>query len=361
MTTLEDIRLLVERGFYEEALEKITELPHPVDQVEALGYLALALAGEGQETWVSEVISDSVYIADKIKDSAEKAIAYAIIGATLSIIEYEEDSVEMFSKALDQAERIKEPVEKGRVLSRLAYQLAISGHSDTAIDLFNTAFDMIIGAEMKYTEKVDGIIRIGELMEKAGDALPAKDAMRFYTTAFDIFDKLHVNQRAAIVEKKMELCRTVMDVGLPEVRTALLEGRNRYALALIERKYRGVMRLLGELEVAMWMKRVNDREYLDVVDRAFEKSEELRLTENSVQRIAAILTELGSLKRALEFANMITDTRQKSEALKAIALELARRREFEEAFKLAEGIPDEEVKGEAITELTAMSGEGETA
>ncbi len=356
MTTLEDIRLLVERGFYEEALEKITELPRSVDQVEALGYLALALSEGGEVDWIPEVISDSTYIADRIKDPAERAIAYAIIGSTLSILEYGEDSVEMFSRALDQAERIKEPVEKGRVLSRLAYRLAISGHSDTAIELFNTAFDTMIGAEVKYTEKVDGIIGMGELMEKAGDVLPARKAMRFYTMAFDIFDKLHVNQRAAIVEKKMELCRTVMDVGLPEVRTALLEGRNHYALALIERKYRGVMRLLGELEVAMWMKRFNDREYLDVVERAFEKPGELRLTESSIQRIATILTRLGSLNRALEFTSMITDARQKSEALKAIALELAKRREFEEAFELAKDIPDEGVRDETITELTAMSG-----
>ncbi|WP_297438112.1 hypothetical protein [Thermococcus sp.] len=360
MTTLEDIRLLVERGFYEEALEKITELLHPVDQVKALGYLAFVLAREGGYDWVSDVISDSIYIADKIKGAAEKAVAYAIIGSTLSILDYEEDSVEMFSKALDQAERIKDPITKGRVLSRLAYRLAISGHSETAIDLFNTAFDTIIGAEIKYTEKVDGLIRTGELMEKAGDALTAKDAMRFYGMAFDIFDKLHVNQRAAIVEKKIELCRTVMDVGLPEIRAALLEGRNRYALALIERKYHGVMRFLGELEVAMWMKRVNNREYLDVIERAFQESKDIRLTESNVQRIATILTDLGSLRRALEFASMISDVRQKSEALKAIALELGKRREFEEAFKLTEGIPDEEVRGEVITELTAMRGAGET-
>ncbi|WP_240923396.1 hypothetical protein [Thermococcus sp. 18S1] len=355
MATREEIEMLIQRGYYDEALSKIGELSDPIDKVELLTDLAIAIHRRGgPEEWIPGTIEDAMYIAKKLKDPAQKAVAYSIIASALGIIGYEEDAVDFFGRALDATDNIKNPIEKGTVLSTLAYHLAIGGYPESALDVFNVAFDTIIGAEMSYPHKVDGIIRIGELMERAGDALPSSKALEFYRMAFDIFDKLHVNQRAAVVEKKIELVNTVHEVGLPEVRESLLEGRYHYALALIEKKYSGVARLIGELEVALWMKRMNNLEYMDVVDSAFKRCENPIFTEANVQRIARLLTELGSLKRALEFAREIKDIHKKSEALRAIAVELAKRHEFEDARRLVESIPDPEVKAEALTEIVTM-------
>ncbi|ASJ13403.1 hypothetical protein [Thermococcus thioreducens] len=355
MTTREEIELLIERGYYEEALSEVHNLKDPLDQIEVLTDIAVAIYQHGgPQEWIPSIIEDAMYIAKKLKDPANRAVAYSTIASSLAIMGYEEDAMDFFNRALDVTGRIKSPIEKGVVLSELAYHLAVGGYPENALELFNIAFDTIIGAEVGYNLKVDGIIRIGELLEKAGDALPSGKALDFYRMAFDIFDKLHVNQRAAVVEKKIELARTVYEVGLPSIRQALLEGRNHYALALIEKKYAGVVRLIGELEVALWMKRVNNVEYLEVVDRAFEHCKNPRFTEANVQKIARLLTELGSLRRALEFARAIKDVRKKSDALRAIAVELAKRNEFEEAREIVEIIPDPEIRAEAMTEVVAI-------
>ncbi|ASJ06120.1 hypothetical protein A3L08_01650 [Thermococcus pacificus] len=347
--------MLIQRGYYDEALAGIEDLEDPIEKVELLNDLAVAIHRKGgPEEWIPDIMEDAIYIAKKLKDPAHKATVYAIIAATLGILGYEDDAMDFFGRALDETDDIGSPIEKGIVLSTIAYHLTLCGHPESALDVFNVAFDTIIGAEVNYTHKVEGIVRIGELMEMAGDALPAEKALDFYRVAFDIFDKLHVNQRAAVVEKKIELAKTVYDVGLPEIRQSLLEGRYHYAIALIEKKYSGTARLIGELEVALWMRRINNIEYLDVVDKAFERCQNPVFTEANVQKIARLLTELGSLGRALKFAREIKDPRKRSEALKAIALELAKSQEFNEAREVIKDIPDPQVKAEALTEVATM-------
>jgi len=355
MTVREEIDLLIERGYYEEALSKVHRLKDPLDQIEVLTDVAVAIHDRGgPDEWIPSIMEDAVYLAKKLKDPSNRAAAYARIASSLARVGYEEDAMYYFNRAIDETDDIESPIEKGVVLSTLAYHLALAGYPENSFELFNIAFDTIIGAEMDYKVKVDGIVRIGELLEKAGDALPSSKALQFYKMAFDIFDKLHVNQRAAVVEKKIELAQTVYDVGLPAIRQALLEGRNHYAIALIEKKYTGVARLIGELEVALWMKRVNNIEYLDVVEKAFQHCENPRFTEANVQKIATLLTELGSLKKALEFATAIRDVRKKSDAMKAIAIELAMRRQFDEAREIIKDIPDPRVKTDALTEVVAI-------
>lgn len=347
--------MLIQRRHYEEALSKVPELEDPLDRIEVLTDMAAAIYfNHGPQEWIPGIMEDAMYIAKKIKDRASKAVGYSTIAASLAILGHEEDAMNFFERALNEADGIKSPIEKGLVLSELAYQLALAGYPENALEFFNVAFDTIMGAGVEYKLKIDSVIRIGELLEEAGDALPSSKALDFYRTAFDIFDKLNVNERAVVVEKKIELVNTVHEVGLPEIRKSLLEGRYHYALALVEKKYRGITKLIGGLEIALWMKRVNNLEYLDVIDRAFERCENLVLTEANVQRIVKLLTELGSLNRALKFAGEITDIRKKSEALKAIALELAKRKDFEEARGIIESIPDPRIKEEALTEMITI-------
>jgi tetratricopeptide (TPR) repeat protein len=357
MTTLDEVLPLIERGHYEEAMRRIEELDDPFDKIEALSKMVLKIYREqGPVDWIPELIDDAVYITRKMGSPGDRVMGYSMIASTLALLGYETDSADFFNAAIAEADKVEDPLSKGVALAALAYYLAVSGYPEQALETFNTAFDTIINAEIAYRIKVDGLIRVADLLEQAGDVLPSKDALEFYRNAFDIFDKLNVNQRAALVEKKIELAKTVYDVGLPQIRKALLEGRNRYALAILERKYSGVARLIGSLEIALWMKRVNNPEYLDVVERAFETCNEPHFTEANVQRIARLLTELGSFKRALKFALEIRDLRKRSEAMKAIALELASMDEYEEAMKITERIPDPAVRNETLLEIAAMRG-----
>ena len=205
MTTLEDIAFLIERGHYEEAMDEIATLADPVEQAEALTHLATVVyRKENLLDWALDIIEDAIYLTEKIKDTPTQATLYAKIAAALFIMDYHDDAMNLFNRALDRVEKIKNPLERGVVLSTIAYYLAAAGHVEESLEMFNTAFDIIIGAETDYNLKVDGIIRIGELLEDAGDELPSDAALEFYGMAFDIFDKLSINQRAAMVEKKIE-------------------------------------------------------------------------------------------------------------------------------------------------------------
>ncbi|NJE00311.1 hypothetical protein [Thermococcus sp. JdF3] len=357
MTTLEDVIPLIERGYYEEALDKIEKLNDPLDKVDAMTQMAITIHSKGGPAdWIPTIIDDATYIVQKMDNPTDRAMGYSMIASALGRMEYHDEAADFFNSAIEELDGVKDTTEKGIALAFLAYHMALSGYSEQALEVFNLAFDSTINAEMAYRLKVDCLLKIAELLEKAGDSVPSSRALKFYEMSFDIFDKLNVNQQAAIVEKKIELTKTVYDVGLPQIRRALLEGKNHYALAILDRNYSGVVRLIGALEIALWMKRVNNPEYLDVVDKAFESCQNPHFTEANVQQIAKLLTALGSLKRALAFAIKIKDIRKKSEAMKAIAIELALNEDVDSAEKLAINIPDPQVREEALIEIETLRG-----
>jgi len=356
MTDLEEIRALTERGYFEDALERVGELEDELDQIDALINIALAIKGKnGPEEWIPGILEDAEYIAEHSKDPYTKAIGYGMIAFALHALGYYTEALETFNTAIDEASRIRDPLLRGEAVATIAYYVATTGNAETAMKLFDVAFDVIARAEVEYRAKVDGLLRVAELMEKAGDELFSSKAIEFYRTAFDIFDKLHVNQRAAITEKKLQLAETTIETGSPDVRRALLEGRYHYALALIRKKFKGASRLIGELEVALWMKRVNDPTYIEIVEEALREARNVELPPASVQRVAMLLTQLGSLREALIFANMIDDPGRKSSALRGIAIALAEREDYDEARKVAESIPLPEVRAETLRDVETMS------
>jgi len=356
MTTLDDIRALAERGQFEDALEQVEELEDRLNQIEALIDVAIIMKEKGiQVDWILGVIDDAEYITKHSKDPYIRAVGYGMIAFAFHVMGYYDEASEIFDRAIEEVGKIKDTLATGQALATIAYYIAITGDAETALELFNAAFDVVVRAEIEYKAKVDGLIKVAELIENAGDKLFSKNAIEFYKVAFDIFDKLHVNQRAGVVEKKLQLAEITSETGLPEIRRALLEGRYHYALALIKRKFRGASRLIGELEAALWMKRVNDPAYLDVIEEALQEASGVELSPASAERIATLLTQLGSLREALAFAQLIDDLNKKSSALKGIALALAEREEYEEAKKVAELIPLPDVREETLRDVEGMS------
>ncbi|WP_461864216.1 hypothetical protein [Thermococcus sp.] len=355
MTGLEEIEVLIGRGFYEDALKKVHGLKDPLEKVQALISIAIALHSEnGDEEWVEELLYDAKYLADKIKNPHDRVVAYGIIASACRASGRSEEGVGLFEEGMDIAIEIENPIMRSRTLASLAYYLAVSGLTPNALEVFEIAFDTIVRAEMEYTHKVDYLIEIAGLLEKAGDQLKSKEALAFYRRAYDIFDKLHVSRRAISVERKARLASMLIHASSPEIRNALFEGKNRRALALTSRGYSGVRRVAGLLEVALWLKRMESPEYSEAVEEAFSHDPGVRLSDAEVKYIAKLLTELGDLEKALMFATRINDSRARSEALAAVAVELARGKRFKAAHLVADRIPEEAVREKILREIISM-------
>ncbi|ALM75972.1 hypothetical protein [Thermococcus barophilus] len=352
MTTIEDILLLVKGGLYEDALLKVDELEDNLDKVHAVSLIALDIYEKFSDINLAlDIMEDAEYITKKIKDPFKKSIALSNVASAYLIIGNRKKGVRLFEKALDEALHIENSGERAIALGKISYHMGISGLIDSALETFEVAFDTVIRSKIDYTQKTDYLIKLGEILEETGDSLSSTGALPFYERAYDLFDKLHVNFKAAILEKKILLAKTLKVCGNPEIRSALLEGRYGHAVAEVKNLLKGEKIAIGLLEIALWMKKLDVFEYKKIVREILEQINSFNYSQEGVAYIATLLTELGSIKEALVFANKIEDVEKKSEALKAIALELAREKELKDAYKIIEMIPDSEIKKKALEEL----------
>ncbi len=351
MSTADEVALLASKGLFEEAIDAALELEDPTERLNALTDIALHAYGKRNDLLPS-LFDDALKILKKIKNSYDRAYAYSKLAYVYSVIGDHENAAEFFDRAADEVARIKSEGDKALALSVLAYYLAISGFIDEAISSFNEAFDMLISASMDYRRKLDVITEVAGMMENAGDALHSRNAIRFYEIAYDIFDKLYINQRAAEVEKKLEVAKIMLYYGYPDVREALLEGRYQFAVSLLQRRLKDPQELfMALLEVAHWMKHVGAAEYLDVLEAAFKLFGSIGLTEENVQRSAAILTDMGELEKALKFALEIKDLEKRDDALAAIALKLAEKKEFADAREVVKAVSNPMLKAKLAGEI----------
>ncbi|WP_297523632.1 tetratricopeptide repeat protein [Thermococcus sp.] len=351
MAAVDDVRVLAARGLFEDAIGLAAQIEEPSDRVDALIEVALRAAGSRDDLMqrIMGLIDKSL---KKIKEPYERAYVLSRLGHLHSRIGNVEEASELFDEAADSIAKIKDVREKTLALALMAYHLTTAGFIEDGLAAFEEAFNLAVSANMDYRRKLDLIIEVANFIEAAGDALSAGDALRFYEMAYDIFDKLYVSQKAAEVEKKMDVARTVSDFGSPEVRKALLEGRYMYALKSLQKRLKDPQdRFIAMLELAHWLKKVGAPEYFDVMDEAFKLLEGIGLSQANVQKAAAILTEMGSPERALSFALEIKDPEKRDEALAAVALKLAEGRDFIYAREVAGKVGDSMLRARLLQEI----------
>ncbi len=351
---IDEIIELARSGHVEEAIIRINHLRDPLEQIKALTEVAGILHERGEDDWSIELIQDANYIVRHTKDPYVRSVGYSMVGFALSKLGYIEEGEEFFKSALDEVTKIGDVMKTGEALARIAGYIALTGAVDYALKLFDTALEIVVRAEADYIRKTEAMTTIAEIIEEAADRLYAPKAAKLYEMAFDIFEKLHVPQKAGTVEKKLMLSRIVRTAGFPEVRNALMEGRYRYALAMIGRLLSGEDRIVGILEEALWMKIGNNPSYLDVVNNILPQLERLNISQEGVKRIAHLLTKLGKLDGALRFAVKIEDEIEKSEALQRIALSLAEEGMFKEAEVVAMKIPDPTIREQTLREIKTI-------
>ncbi len=357
MSSYDDVLALASEGLFEEALQAADEIEDPFERVDALIEVAFK-AKDGREDVIPHILERINKSLKKIKDPSDKGYLYSKLARFYAIIGNRNESTELFNRAAEEIMKIKNEGERAIAMAILAQNLALTGFVDEAIGMFNEAFDAIISAELDYRTKLDVITEIAGLIESAGDSLESRDAIKFYEMAFDIFDKLRVSHRAADVEKKLKMARTLYYHGPPEVRKALLEGKYNHALGLVEKLYRDPQdRFIAMLEIASWLKQTGVPEYLDVLDYAFKLFEKIGLSETNVQRAAAILSGMGELEKALKFAIEIKDPEARDDALAAISLKLAEKKDFLEAREVAKLIGDSMLRTRLLEEIAKIEKE----
>lgn len=354
MSSYDDILVLASKGLFDEAVASVMEINDPFERVDALLEIAFRVRGTRKDL-IPHLLEGIERALKKVKEPMDRAYLYSKLARFYSYIGNAEESSEFFDRAADEIARIKDEGERAIAMAVLAHDLALAGFVDEAIETFNKAFDAVIAAEMDYRTKLDVITEMTGLIESAGDSLDSPQAIGLYEMAYDIFDKLRINHRAANVEKKLKLARTLYYHGVPKVRRALLEGRYHYSLKTIERLYKDPQeRFIALLEMANWLKQIGVPEYLDVLERAFELFGRIGLSEANVQRAAAILTEMGELEKALRFAIDIKDPEKKDDALAAISLKLAERKDFLEAREVTGLISNSMLKARLLEEIARI-------
>lgn len=352
MTTFDDIMALVARGFWDEAIERVSKLPDNFDKVSALIYIATELyAKTGDIGQVLALLNDAEYYAGKIKDPESKAVVYAHLGFAYSTFGEMEESGKLFSEAFEYLNKLPPSPEKAEIISYVAHYMGMTGFFDDAMELFEEAFDLVVNSRIEYVQKLDLLIRIGDMLVETGDALSSKEALPFYERAFDIFDKLRVMDKGADVRKKIELCKTLLYSGTPAIRKAMKEGRYTYTFRVIEDSSMPPKeKAIALLEVALWLRKMELPTYIEVVDSAMKYLNLEELSGEEMERVAELLTAVGKLREALQLAVKVEDDTKRSELLKGIALELAGEGDFAGAENIISRIPDPIVKEEALRE-----------
>lgn len=350
MVEIDDIVFLVRNGRYEEALELVNHLDDNLDKVLALSAMAKVIYTQDIEIAYG-CLEDAEYFSEKIKDKGEKAKALANIASAYYKIGDTEYALGLFEKAIKEAEKIKKSEDRIYPLANIAYYMGISGLVDFSLDLFEKVFDIVVNLKVNYVKKTEYLIELGSIIESVGDELPSEEAIKFYRRAHDLFEKLHVPTKAATVERKIDLARTLATVGLPEIRKAISEGKYVYATKLIIRTFNDETVFIGLLEVALWMKKNETIGYAQIVETALKYLQELQVSKRHLLYVIKLLTGLERFKEALKLSMNIEDVELRSEIMAEITMGMLKSGEIEGAFKIAELIPDIHIRAATVAEL----------
>lgn len=354
MMNLDEIMTLIRKGLWDDAISRVAEIEDSLEKVQVLIFIATEIYSyHGDVESALQILGDAEYYSNRIKETDSKAIAYANLGFAYAVFGDYDSSGELFIRALnmvDRLERTHGSSEIGEILGHVAHYLGMAGMIEDSLEQFERAFDLIVNSKIDYVQKLDLLIKLGDLMVESGDYLNSKDALHFYERAHDLFDKLHVSEKAADVEKKMKICKTLLHSGTPTLRKALKEGRYNYAATwVMESEMENKDKVIALLEISFWLKKVERTG--DMVDKALKLLDVSELQGEDVEYIAFLLSELGKPKEALKLAVTIEDVRKKSEAFKGIAMAFIGEGEILVAEDLIKKIPDPIVRAEAEEEF----------
>ncbi|AAL80440.1 hypothetical protein PFDSM3638_01520 [Pyrococcus furiosus DSM 3638] len=310
---VESVETLVRKGMIEEAIKIVENLQENFDKVIALCKIAELTRDES-------FLEDAIYFLKKIKDHDNKAIGYGEVAKVYALLGYEEESLELFEEAVKLTKNLN-PVDKAITLTILANRLALAGFVDLSLEMFQNAFAEIIELNIELTKKTDLIIQLAEILEASGDALDSENALKFYEMAQDIYKNLKLGQREGIIEKKIELTRTLMHTSYPDIRKLAYEGRFIQALHEIEKRFGG-NNVIPLLELTAWAYKTNVFERLKLKEITMEKLSASKLSDEEKFKVVQLLLEIDDTLKAYEIAITLESQELREKALVLIGLKM---------------------------------------
>ncbi len=339
MIVVEVVAPYLERADYRGALEKALEIASPIRRLIALTEILTAYPKD-------EVLSAMFDAIDEIKTTAERAVAYSILGRAFYVLNRDRDAEIYFEKAMAEASMVSSPLLRGEALGGIGRNLVLSDRYGEGLRLFREAVELLQASRGLSSIAVSSLLKVARLIERSANEIPNEIALEFYKLLRSVYSSLNFNLQAKHVEDRIELINEVLRRGLPVVEDLIERGEVELAMSVM-RFLPLESRAIAMLELSYWLFL---HEQPKLGRKAFEDALEIffvgkfRVNEAGVEAVARRFLRVGFLEEALILAGIISEKKRSSELLGDIVLAYWRLGDEGKARSILEGIPDEDVK-----------------
>ena len=336
----------IERADYRGALERALEINSPLRRMIALTEILTAYPKD-------EVLAAMFDALDEIKTTAERAVAYSILGRAFYILNQDRDAELYFERAMSEVSLVSSPLLRGEAFAGIARNLVLSDRYEEALDLFRRAVDLLQASRGLSAGSVSSLLRVARLIERSAEEIPNELALDFYRLAKTVYDSLNFGLQAKHLENRIEMIREVLRRGLVVVEDLIERGEVDVAMSVM-RFLPLESRAMAMLELSYWLflheqPRLARKSFEDALEIFFVGK--FRVNETGIEAMARRFLRLGFLEEALVLAGLIPDRGRSSELLGDIVLAYWRLGDEGRARSILEGISDESVKRRVLMAL----------
>ena len=340
----------LERADYKGALRSALGVASPIRRLIALTEILTAYPRD-------EIVSAMFDTLEGIRTTAERALAYSVLGRAFYILNRDKDAELYFERAVAEAAGVSSPMLRGEVIAGIARNLVLSDRYEDALKFFKESVELLQASRGLSSGSVSSLLKVARLIEKSAEEIPNGIALEFYELARLVYSSLNFKLQAKHLGERIELIREVLRRGIVVVEDLLERGEIEVAMNVM-RFLPLESRAIGMLELSYWLflheqPRLARKSFEDALEIFFVGK--FKVNEGGVERIARRFLRIGLLEEALVLAGLLQDARRSSELLGDIAVSYWRLGDRAKARSIAEGIRDESVKNRVLEALEGES------
>ena len=336
----------LERADYKGALKRALEIESPIRKLIALTEILTAYPRD-------EVLAAMFDALDEIKTTAERSVAYSILGRAFYILNRDRDAELYFERAMSEVSLVSSPLLRGEALAGIARNLVLSDRYEDGLRLFREAVELLQASRGLSAGAVSSLLKVGRLIERSADEIPNEIALEFYKLVRSVYSSLNFNLQVKYIEDRIELINEVLRRGIVVVEDLIERGEVDVAMSVM-RFLPLENRAIAMLELSYWLflheqPRLGRKVFEDALEIFFVGK--FRVNDAGVESVARRFLRVGFLEEALVLAGIISDGKRASELLGDVALAYWRLGDEGKARSILEGISDEGVKKRVLSLL----------